>query len=277
MAAQQTKPMENHKFLFIGGLHRSGTTILAKCLQAHPQISGFENTGADKDEGQHLQTLFSPAREYGGAGIFGFHKAAYLDEQSPLVTAAKGEKLFNEWKPYWNLSKPVLLEKSLPTLIRTRFLQALFPQSYFVIVTRHPIATTLATKKWRPRRLLVSLFEHWFVCYERFIADSAQVQNVFLLKYEDFVANPPAMIAKISEFVGIEPIPVPVPTVRSNTNDKYFDQWHKLESSLLTRLYTRFLVHRFEDRANSFGYSFTELGERTHSHWRTTQQIVKEG
>ncbi|MCL4267308.1 MAG: sulfotransferase [Anaerolineae bacterium] len=268
--------MEDHKFLFIGGLHRSGTTILAKCLQAHPQISGFENTGADKDEGQHLQSLFEPARTYGGAGIFGFHAAAYLDESSPLVTAANGEKLFNEWKPYWDLSKPVLLEKSLPNLIRTRFLQALFPQSYFLIVTRHPVATTLATKKWRPRRLLTSLFEHWFICYERLIADSPQLQNVFLLKYEDFVANPSAMIARISDFVGIDPMPVPAPSVRSNTNDKYFDRWQKLESNPFTRFYVRFLVHRFESRANQFGYSFTHLGGQTHSPWGTTL-MAKEG
>lgn len=268
--------MEDHKFLFIGGLHRSGTTILAKSLQAHPQISGFENTGAFKDEGQHLQTIFMPAKKYGGAGLFGFHEEAYLNETSPLVTTANRQKLFEEWKPYWDLSKPVLLEKSLPNLIRARFLQALFPQSYFVIVTRHPVATTLATKKWRPRRLLTSLFEHWFVCYERLLADRAHLQNVFVLRYEDFVANPAATIAKISNFVGVEPLKVPAPDVRTNTNEKYFDRWQKFESGLLSRFYARYLVGRFEERAHQFGYSFKHLRGESVSTWETTL-VVKEG
>ena len=44
--------------------------------------------------------------------------------------------------------KEFLLEKSPPNIIRTRFLQAMFPNSYFINIKRHPIATSLATKKW---------------------------------------------------------------------------------------------------------------------------------
>jgi hypothetical protein len=31
--------MEGHRFVFLAGLHRSGTTLLARLLAAHPQVS----------------------------------------------------------------------------------------------------------------------------------------------------------------------------------------------------------------------------------------------
>jgi len=40
------------KYLFIAGLHRSGSTILSDCLSCQPDISGFKNTGFPKDERQ---------------------------------------------------------------------------------------------------------------------------------------------------------------------------------------------------------------------------------
>ena len=54
--------MTDHRLVFVGGLHRSGTTPLTRCLAAHAQISGFAHTGVEEDEGQHLQTVHPPAR-----------------------------------------------------------------------------------------------------------------------------------------------------------------------------------------------------------------------
>jgi hypothetical protein len=268
--------MNDHKFVFIGGLHRSGTTILFRCLRDHPQISGFRHTESPKDEGQHLQSVYLPARAYGGAGLFGFKAAAYLDETSPLITDHNRQKLFDAWKHYWDLDHPVLLEKSLPNLIRTRFLQSMFPHSYFIILLRHPVATTLATKKWRPHRLLPTLFEHWFVCYEQLLADSHHLHHFFLLQYEEFVANPQHMLGKIWEFLGVSPAPTPPQDIRTNTNEKYFHKWQEMETNLLMRFYARYMVDRFEQRANRFGYSFRNMYGQTEPGFRTTL-VVKEG
>ena len=61
-----------HRFVFLAGLHRSGTTLLARLLAAHPEVSGFSGTGVPADEGQHLQTVYPAAKVYGGPGRFGF-------------------------------------------------------------------------------------------------------------------------------------------------------------------------------------------------------------
>ena len=270
--------MDDHKFVFIGGLHRSGTSILFKTLRDHPQISGFKNTGVPEDEGQHLQTVMAPAKAYGGAGLFGFAPEAYLDETSPLVTAENRITLFNQWKPFWDLNKPFLLEKSLPNLIRTRFLQALFPQSYFIILLRHPIPVTLATKKWRPRRSLYSLLEHWFVCHERFLQDQPNLRHVMMVRYEDFVTNPVIMLNEIWRFLDVEPLAQIKQEVRTHINEKYFARWHELEKGLLTRFYVRLMTRKFAARAESFGYSLDHLQSPLHSPLLSgTRLAVREG
>jgi len=45
--------------------------MLADVLRSHPLISGFHHTAASKDKGQHLQSVFPPARVYGSPCNFG--------------------------------------------------------------------------------------------------------------------------------------------------------------------------------------------------------------
>ena len=102
------------------GLHRSGTTPLARAIASHPQVSGLGATGVKEDEGQHFQSVYPPARQYGGAGRFARDERAHLTEMSPLVSPSNAQRLWDAWSPYWDLSRPCLLEKSPPNLIMGR-------------------------------------------------------------------------------------------------------------------------------------------------------------
>lgn len=250
-------------FLFIGGLHRSGTSILFQLIREHPQTSGFRDTGVSEDEGMHLQSVFYPSGHYGGAGRFGFHPEAHLTEQSPLVSDENREKLFSEWSRYWNLEKPVLLEKSPPNLIRARFLQAMFPNSHFVMLIRHPIAVSYATQAWyrRARISLISLhrlIEHWLRCHEMLRTDRKHLRRITLVKYEDFVEDPQGCLDKVYASLELESFPVTL-QVRREINQKYFQKWHKRSRAALGKISVPFLVKRFEDRINTFGYSLVDL------------------
>jgi hypothetical protein len=245
----------NHRFVYIGGLHRSGTSTLFRCLREHPLISGFNDTGATEEEGQHLQSVYRPATAYGGPGRFGFHPEAHLTEASDLLTADNRLRLFEEWKTYWDLAKPVLLEKSPPNLIRARFLQELFPNSYFVIVTRHPIAVSYATQKWSYTSL-AELIEHWLVCHEKFRQDMQHLRRLLVLRYEDFVEQPQGTLGRVYSFLNL-PDHSNTIEVREDANEQYLSLWRTGQDGALSggRIETDRIKSQYERRVAPFGYS----------------------
>ena len=246
--------MEGHQLVFLAGLHRSGTTLLARLLAAHPQVSGFSGTGAPADEGQHLQSVYPSDHEYGRPGRFGFAPEMHLTESSPLVSEQSAATLFEEWSPYWDLSRPLLLEKSPPNLLKTRFLQALFPNSAFVVVVRHPIPVSLATARWRRTRRYHRLLEHWLHCHELFEADRERLARVHVLQYEQLVRDPESVLRGIFEFLEIDPIP-PSEPVEQGANEGYFAQWRELKVDPRMRAYLDLASLWYERRVRRYGYS----------------------
>ena len=89
--------MEGRRLVFLAGLHRSGTTLLARLLAAHPEISGFSGTGVPAEEGQHLQSVYPAAKVYGGPGRFGFAPESHLTEESPLVSERSARAIYEDW------------------------------------------------------------------------------------------------------------------------------------------------------------------------------------
>lgn len=207
-----------------------------------------------EDEGQHLQSVYPPGIAYGGPGKFGLEPEAHLTDTSDLITTGNRLRLFAEWKRYWDLEKPVLLEKSPPNLIRMRFLQKLFPDSFFIVVTRHPIAVSYATQKWNPS--LPELIEHWLVCHEKFEQDRQHIRRLLVLRYEDFVEEPQAVLDDIYSFIGLPRHPNRV-EVRSGVNKKYLEKWRMCQndaSSAACIEATRIRL-QYERRVATFGYS----------------------
>jgi hypothetical protein len=246
--------MEGHKLIFLAGLHRSGTTLLARMLAAHPEISGFSGTGAPADEGQHLQTVYPSDHEYGRPGRFGFAPEMHLTEDSPLVSEQNARTLFEEWSPHWDLSRPLLLEKSPPNLLKTRFLQALYPDSAFVVIVRHPIPVSIPTAKWRGTRRYDRLFDHWLRCHALFEADRERLERVHVLQYEQLVADPAIELRRIFEFLRLDPIP-PSEAVDTGANAKYFGRWKELKRDLRMRAYLDLVSLWYERRVRRYGYS----------------------
>ncbi len=222
------------------------------CLREHPAVSGFHNTGVTEDEGQHLQTVYPPAKFYGGPGVFGFSPEAHLTEASPLVTTENRTRLVAEWSRHWDLSRPVLLEKSPPNLIRTRFLQAMLPDACFVIITRHPIPVALATRRWTGTSL-PSLVERWLVCHEIFEQDWVSLHRLHTLRCEDFVADPRREPARVCAFVGIDGH-VSTSPVSTDLNDRYMLRWRRFLRTPAGAEAARVIRELFAARIERWGY-----------------------
>lgn len=247
-----------HHFVFIGGLHRSGTSLVHSLLRAHPQMSGFHATGAYQDEGQHLQTVYPSSRALSGPGRFGFHAEARMTETSPLAAPECVERLFAEWSVFWDLSKEILVEKSPPNLIRTRFLQAAFPRSSFIVMVRHPLIVSLATRKWARWQTLGSLLDHWFRCYEIFLADAPHINALRVWKYEELSASPSRVTTDLARFLKVDDRFDPS-SVDPGRSSNYVDAWLGLRNRFPHRVYAERLIRRFEEKANRFGYSLEQL------------------
>jgi Sulfotransferase family len=246
---------DRHKFVFLCGLHRSGTSPLFRILQQHPEVSGFSNTGVPEDEGQHLQTVFPAAKAYGGPGRFGFAEEAHLTEESALTTSENKLKLFDEWSKHWDLTKPCLLEKSPPNLIRTRFLQAVFPNSYFIVIVRHPIAVALATSKWADSSL-DSLVEHWLQCHRLFELDRPHLRHVCVIRYEDLIRATQTELEGIHRFLGLAC--QSAPPLNPAGNDGYFSAWRNLSTERTGRKQVREIVMKYEEKVRPYGYSLVD-------------------
>jgi hypothetical protein len=212
-------------------------------------VSCLKGTNVPEDEGQHLQSVYLTARALGGPGRFGLSRGAHLTESSVLIDRDIRARLLASWKPFWEITKPVLLEKSPPNLLRMRFLQAVFPRARFIMIIRHPVAVSAATQKWS-RTSLHALLEHWVVCHQHLLRDMRSVRHVRLVRYEDLVSNPRSVLTSLFKFLNLDPIE-PSLEIRPGVNEDYFRWWgaQGLDGALNEHL------SKQERLAGVFGYS----------------------
>jgi hypothetical protein len=244
--------VDDTTFLFIGGLHRSGTSILHRLLREHPQINGFHDTGAPEDEGQHLQSVFPTARVFGGPGRFAFSRGAHLTESSPCITTEHRDRLLKEWGAYLNFDGAVIIEKSPPNLIRSTYFRRMFPNSKYLFLLRHPIPVAIATQKWS-RSATLELLLHAYVAHRIMIDDLRRLDGYGVLRYEELVRDPRGCCSWIQEALNVAQID-PVEPVR-DCNDPYFERWAAEFEPVGHTLMKQFPeVERFFKRC---GYSMT--------------------
>lgn len=247
--------------IFVGGLHRSGTSLLARLLGEHPEVSGLTDTGVPEDEGQHLQSVMATAAALGGPGHFARSARAHLTEADlaaePDVLA---DALRAAWLPYTRPGASVVVEKSPPNLLRFRFLRAAFPDAACILVTRHPVAVSHATEFWA-RAPIGELLDHWCLAHETALADATHLGDVMTVRYEDLVADPTGVVAAVDAHCGLTPHATAEP-VRTDTNVRYFKRFRH-SRFLPAPLHIAPLVRRYESRINALGlgYSLRDRGD----------------
>ena len=252
----------HYKYVFVCGLQRSGTTILGRNIARLEGCTGFENTPRSIDvvEGQKLQDIYPLAFEYGGPGKFGFDPRAHLTENSDLLTPVNVSKLRESWHAYWDKRKTICVEKTPANLLMTRFLQAAFPNSYFIVIRRHPVAVSMATQRmWDVKRTsLHSLFQHWLHCHRLFDEDKKYLRNIYELTYEDYIKNPGKYHDEIASFIGTSCPKAGMEEITGTHNKRYLDKWSDHLTKSTFRGYYRYIARNYEPRFIKYGYSLLE-------------------
>ncbi len=148
MAKTGRSPSRPPRYVFVAGLHRSGTSLVSRLLGGHPDVATIAGSGAPEEEGAYLQGAIPHTARSGIPGEFAFDPAQHLTEGGAYDTLEVRRRIRLDWAPWFDPARPWRLEKSPVNLLRTRLYQQLFPMAHFVLVVRHPLAVTRATAKW---------------------------------------------------------------------------------------------------------------------------------
>lgn len=181
-------------YVFVCGLHRSGTTLIEHYIRAHFHVSGLR-AEVPEAEGQHLQDVLPVAQDHGGPGLFAFAPAMHLGAIDETAAAQARDRLLRCWTPFVDGDEPVLLEKSPPNLTRIDWLRSVFPGALFVIVARDPRVAAAATHKWAQTSIL-ELMYHWNVAHSA--ALEAWGDDCVAVRYEDFCAAPMQLVEALT-------------------------------------------------------------------------------
>jgi len=237
------------KFIFIIGLHRSGTTFLLDIFRRQHNISGLKyvHNNFHKNEGQYYQKVLKTDEELGWIGKIAYSENAHQTEESEILKKYNAEDFFNSLKP--NLQNPtsnVIVEKSPPYITQTRLLQKMFPNSYFVVIIRHPIFNTLSTKEFVKNRYEADeheLMNHWFKAHKILFEDLKYINNKIVLTYEELANNTLKVINALEEFVN------------EKFNDKDFFAFNSNTKYKVNKY--EFIIH--DIMCNTYGYSTKNL------------------
>jgi len=197
-----------HRFIFIGGSPRSGTTLVQNMLDSHPLVLGGP-------EFLHLQNIVDLRRRLHSSITKGWIDIICTREDVDSYIVEFIEKLFlpladkNQCEFY--------SEKSPENILVFSKLIDLFPEAHFIQVIRDPRAIVSSMQQVKKRAIDKGVKTPYFTanisasiayakkCFDAgFTATKDAPDKVLTVVYEHLVANPETETKKICKFLGIE-------------------------------------------------------------------------
>jgi len=154
-----------------------------------------------------------------------------------LVSPSNADLLLREWGAYLDLDCNILLEKSPPNIVHSRFLQALLSGARFIFIVRHPIPVAYGTLKWA-KTSVVDLILHWCEAHRILLEDFDRLDRAIIIRYEDFVSCPQRLLEILYEFAGL--LEIPLSEMVSDHNGAYFARWQSDRTEVIAELQDRF-------------------------------------
>ncbi|MBW2998483.1 hypothetical protein KY321_02995 [Candidatus Woesearchaeota archaeon] len=152
-------------YLFILSPPFSGSTVIYKLISTSPNVSTLLNNDNWVGEGQHLLER---------NGILNYQENKWDPNYNLDLNNVK-----KIWDKYWDLKKPILCDKSPPSICRALKIEDFFSQYgkvYFICNIRNPYACRTDAKDW--------------VRYARFQKENIEsLNNVLTINYEDLCDN----------------------------------------------------------------------------------------
>jgi hypothetical protein len=190
--------LENSYWLFILGLNNSGTSLLANILGQHPQIRRLPSAG------QGLTSALPQARALGLSR--NWTKQPEYFRWTELSDAHSVARIRYDWARHYPQRPGILLEKSPPNTMRSRWLQHNFQPCRFLAIVRNPYAVCEGIRR-REGIGLEDAALHWKRGNEILLNDLPFLKQCLFFSYEAFCAEPEEHLQIIETFLELkEPI-----------------------------------------------------------------------
>ena len=208
--------------IFLVGVPRSGTTLLAAFLDAHSRLGCGAETDYFHFLAQTDQTSLFAEDIWPNSGMKFLFEVFPSRETRPLpdcyeLTRSEIRSFLLKHHPSPDImlravveqsalraGKHRWVEKTPRHLLHLKAISSCFPDAKIVRIIRDPrdvALSTLETWSWPPRTLegAVLMWKYFDDHSRRFFA---QQRNVYTLKYEDLVINPESELRKLCAFLG---------------------------------------------------------------------------
>ena len=199
------------RWIFVLGCYNSATTLLASVLRRHPHIGGLFNEGAFLTDALPYPESFGWPRMW--SQCFKKMIVESGDDQSK-----RAQRIKRQWSIWFPEEAPNLIEKSVSNITRTLFLQEYFKPAYFIYIVRNGYVVSKGIqKKTNYRRWncpykksgypIELCAEQWKLSDDIIEEDSKRLDRILSIQYEDFTDNTFETLKKITDFIGIQPMP----------------------------------------------------------------------
>lgn len=177
------KSKKENTFLFILCPPYCGSTLMHEMLRSSPAVSANNIFGTC--EGQSLPA-FRQLIDY---------QMRWSEEYT-----YPWESIKKIWMNHWDQSKPLLLDKSPPNLIRTSSLMKYFQPSRFIAMTRNPYVHCEALMR-RDKMPPLQAAKRSLQCLKHQQQNMKQISDITLVRYEDLVQSPEQIKSQILKFL----------------------------------------------------------------------------
>ena len=175
---------KDFKYLFVLSPPFCGSTLLTQIISSSNNVSCNNNIGLM--EGQHLpqakDILFTKDRWD-------------IDKKIDWI------KVKSIWHKYWDLSKPILLEKSPPNIIRVEKINKYFNKVKFICLVRNPYAQIQSNLRRYNTDIKVATTD--YIKYLKFQKENLNKYDSILIKYEDLTEQPLIEKEKIIQYLPV--------------------------------------------------------------------------
>ncbi len=185
----------NYGWLFVLGVNNSGTTLVKRLLQDHPEMRPLPREGQELSHALPRGTDFRIPRAWGLLA----DKFHWTEEHDPEPSF----RVKFDWAPYFPARPGYLLDKSPTNTMRSRWLQQNFRPARFLAIVRHPYPICEGIRR-RNGRDLESAARHWTTAMETMFADIEHLEKCLWFRYEDLTSEPEKTVERIEAFLEVK-------------------------------------------------------------------------